>query len=117
MKTVGKTSLALLGLLASLTIPAFADDATTAVPSGAGGAAGSRCQANPDKCAEFKQKMQEKCAANPERCERMKQRRQEMKAKCAADPKGCEEKKAQMRERRQARRAAKGSGAEQPQAQ
>lgn len=49
-----------------------------------------RCQANPEKCAEIKQKIEN--------------RREERKKKCDADPKACAEKKAQIREKMEERR-------------
>jgi hypothetical protein len=58
-----------------------------------------RCQANPEKCAEIKQKIEK--------------RREEFKKKCDADPKACAEKKAQIREkmeeRRERRQASRGA--------
>ena len=78
-----------------------------------------RCQANPEKCAQMKAKMEErrqefkqKCDADPKACEekkaqikaKMEERREEFKKKCDADPKACEEKKAQMKAKMEDRR-------------
>lgn len=93
-----------------------------------------RCEANPEKCAEMKERvarqreeihaacekepgrckeirhehreqMREKmCAEHPQKCEEMKARHAEMKNKCEADPKACEERKAEMREKMKERR-------------
>lgn len=64
------------------------------------------CDANPEKCAEMKNRhdeMQRKCAADPQACEEkraeLQDRRDEWKKKCDANPAACEEKKAQMRDR------------------
>jgi len=87
------------------------------------------CDADPQKCAEMKDRMkkeheevraackkdmahckeirqehrekmrEELCAQNPEQCAKMKARHEEMQKQCAADPKACEAKKAEMREK------------------
>lgn len=49
-----------------------------------------RCQANPEKCAEIKA--------------RIEKRREEFRKKCDADPKACEEKKAQFKQKMKERR-------------
>lgn len=56
-----------------------------------------RCQANPEKCAEIKARVEQRRAEN-------QARRDEFRKKCEADPKACEEKKAQLREQREERR-------------
>ncbi|MFZ2629102.1 MAG: hypothetical protein WAX67_09490 [Rugosibacter sp.] len=84
-----------------------------------------RCDANPEKCAEMKERMKKEheeikaacakeparckeirqehrqkwCADNPEQCAKIKARREEMQKQCAADPKACEARKAEMREK------------------
>ncbi|MBI5861264.1 MAG: hypothetical protein HZB64_03655 [Rhodocyclales bacterium] len=67
------------------------------------------CEKDPAHCKEIRQehreKMREKmCAEHPQECAEMKARHEEMKKQCAADPKACEEKKAQMREKMKERR-------------
>jgi hypothetical protein len=87
------------------------------------------CDANPEKCAEMKERMKKEheeikaacakeparckeirrehreqrrekmCAENPERCAKMKAHREEMQKQCAADPKACEARKAEVREK------------------
>lgn len=57
-----------------------------------------RCQANPEKCAQIKEKIAKKREEN-------QARREEFRKKCEADPKACEEKKAQIRKMREERRA------------
>lgn len=62
------------------------------------------CKKEPARCKEIRQehrqKMREKmCTENPEQCAKMKARHEEMQKQCAADPKACEAKKAEMREK------------------
>ncbi|AJP48404.1 hypothetical protein PG1C_07905 [Rugosibacter aromaticivorans] len=62
------------------------------------------CEKEPARCKEIRQehreKMREKlCAENPEQCAKMKARHEAMQKQCAADPKACEAKKAEMREK------------------
>lgn len=56
-----------------------------------------RCQANPEKCAQIKERAEKRREEN-------QARREEFKKKCDADPKACEEKKAQIREKLEERR-------------
>ena len=85
--------------------PALAEDAPPPRPNRQ-----EFCKANPETCAQMKQKRaerQEFCKQNPQKCEeqraRMKQHRAEMKAKCEADPARCEQIKQEHRERFQKR--------------
>lgn len=62
------------------------------------------CEKEPARCKEIRQAHREKmreqlCAENPEQCAKMKARREEMQKQCAADPKACEAKKAEAREK------------------
>ncbi len=89
-----------------------------------------RCAANPEKCAEMKERMKKEheeiraacakeparckeirqahreklCTENPEQCAKMKAHREEMKKQCDADPKACAARKAEMREKMKERR-------------
>lgn len=59
-----------------------------------------RCQANPEKCAKIKERIEK-------RREGKQARRDEWKKKCEADPKACAEKKAQFKQKREERREAR----------
>lgn len=66
------------------------------------------CEKEPARCKEIRREHREKmrenwCAENPDQCAKMKARRAEMQKQCAADPKACEAKKAEMREKMQER--------------
>jgi hypothetical protein len=62
------------------------------------------CEKEPARCKEIRQEHREKmreqmCAENPEQCAKMKARHEAMQKQCAADPKACEAKKAEFREK------------------
>jgi len=59
-----------------------------------------RCQANPEKCAKIKERIEKRREGN-------QARREEWKKKCEADPRACEEKKAQFKQKREERREAR----------
>ena len=70
------------------------------------------CEKEPQRCKEIRQEHREKmrdqlCKENPAQCEKMKARHEAMQKKCAADPKKCEEMKAKHRAKMKERHEAK----------